>query len=256
MARFCMNCGAKLEADDAFCPSCGHAVEKESQGAPSASQAPQAAATEPVSPVEPPATPQPALPTQGPSATPPSSTSAKGGPNWTAIVAIVAISLVAAFGIYLYHDNSAAAPAQKVETVAKKSSSDASPAERDKEAGAMATISEAYEREAITGLNQGEKDLAALASAINSGQYSKGELLQREKETASAIESRKKKVDAMKQPLEKTVTLTHELFDIQAKRAECMAKGVRGDTNQFAVGGKYYDEFQTKFAAYHDYSKM
>ncbi|WP_414160580.1 zinc-ribbon domain-containing protein, partial [Selenomonas sp.] len=22
MARFCMNCGAKLEADDAFCPSC------------------------------------------------------------------------------------------------------------------------------------------------------------------------------------------------------------------------------------------
>lgn len=255
MARFCMNCGAKLEADDAFCPSCGHAVEKESQGTPSASQAPQAVATEPVSPVEPPATPQPARPPQGASATPPSS-SAKGGPNWTAIVAIVAITVVAAFGIYLYHDNSASAPAQKMETVAKKSSSDISPAERDKEAAAMATISEAYEREAITCLHQGEEDLAALASAINSGQYSKGELLQREKETAAAIESRKKKVDAMKQPLEKTVTLTHELFDIQAKRAECMAKGVRGDTNQFAVGGKYYDEFQTKFAAYHDYSKM
>lgn len=254
MARFCMNCGAKLEADDAFCPSCGHAVEKESQGTPSASQAPQAVATEPVSPVEPPATPQPARPPQGPSATPLSPSSAKGGPNWTAIVAIVAITVVAAFGIYLYHDNSASAPAQKVETVAKKSSSDNSPAERDK--GAMATISEAYEREAITCLHQGEEDLAALASAINSGQYSKGELLQREKETAAAIESRKKKVDAMKQPLEKTVTLTHELFDIQAKRAECMAKGVRGDTNQFAVGGKYYDEFQTKFAAYHDYSKM
>lgn len=247
MARFCMNCGAKLEADDAFCPSCGHAVEKESQGTPSASQAPQAVATEPVSPVEPPATPQPALPTQGPSATPPSSTSVKGGPNWTAIVAIVAISLVAAFGIYLYHDNSAAAPAQKVETVARKSD----PQAKQNDAQDKSKKNQAvYLKTAAEQLEQGEKDLATLAKHINSGQYGKNDLLQTEKNVYGAISKRKNAVGQMSHTADENAATVIDLFEIQQKRAECMAEGVMGDTNQFAAGGRYYDEFHDKFAAF------
>lgn len=242
MAKFCMNCGAKLEAEDAFCPSCGHPVEKESQ----AVQVPAQEAQAPVKPAEvaqPPVRLAPAPPAAPPAAP------QKGGPNWTAIVAIVAVAVVAAFGIYLYHGSSASAPASSYESVAKKSSSDTQAKQKDAQDESRKNQA-VYLKTAAEQLEAGEKDLATLAKHINSGQYGKNDLLQTEKNVYGAISKRKNAVGQMSHTADENAATVIDLFEIQQKRAECMAEGVMGDTNQFAAGGRYYDEFHDKFAAF------
>lgn len=247
MAKFCMKCGAKLADHDTLCPSCGQPVGKPAGVRP---LQPNQQNVRPMAPnqnrmQQPAYAPQPQR---------------AGGPNWTAIVGIIAVAVVAIAGLFFYYNSTKQEAAQPVQTTQTADSSSGDTQKKDNPAPAaksqdnadthLQTIHNAYISSTSTLLSQGEQDLANLAAAINSGSYTHASLLDREAQVASSIRRRQADAGRLEQPEAGTVNAANNLFDIQLRRAECMARGVRGDTNQFAVGGNYYDEFQAKFATF------
>lgn len=249
MAKFCMNCGTKLEADDRFCPSCGTAVEEmdtsENAGELANSQQQMTPTTTSVNSASVMSRPQNGQ--QKDSSVP--RVSANGLMNGKTIAAIAAIAVVAMVGVFLYHGNDTSTPSQKMETVAKTSSSNVQ-AQQNAAQDRHKRHQQAYLKAAAERLEQNEETLAKLAKAINSGKYSTGDLLAMVKKTFVSLNDNKNAVVEMQHTEDDNAAMISRLFDLQGMRAVCMEQGVKGDTNQYAVGGKYYDEFQEKFAAF------
>ena len=213
MARFCTHCGAPMGDNVKFCTNCG-------AGAPHREPA-QPAAPRPVF-VE---------------------TSSNGGVITLLLVIIV---LLVAGGSYLYFTNQQEAQqpepatAQPVAVAAQEQPS------REQTQAAQRKI---YIGQAVSLLAANEDALADLASTINSGRYDRSYLLNYEANTMNAIKNRRQSWQSDNNLNDNAlVNEIDTLFSMQIKRADCMRQGIQGDTAQYAVGGQYYDQFQSHFA--------
>ena len=161
-------------------------------------------------------------------------------------ILLVIISLLAVVGSYIFTDRQEVAVApvrhEKNPSDTEKSQKETRQKERQKE--------REYVVAAVTSFRDNEEALAALAAAINSGSYSQGILLDRASSTIQKVNTSRaglqKKADGTNADLSREI---NELLDIEVKRAECMRQGLQGDTDQYRVGGEYYDQFQVRFEA-------
>ena len=214
MAKFCMKCGAKLADTDTFCPSCGQPVGKPAGVRP---LQPNQQNVRPMAPnqnrmQQPAYAPQPQR---------------AGGPNWTAIVGIIAVAVVAIAGLFFYYNSTKQEAAQPVQTTQTADSSSGDTQKKDNPAPAaksqdnadthLQTIHNAYISSTSTLLSQGEQDLANLAAAINSGSYTHASLLDREAQVASSIRRRRER------SMRPTTSLTSSCAAPSAWRAACVA---------------------------------
>ncbi len=107
-----------------------------------------------------------------------------------------------------------------------------------------------YARATLSRLDSGEAALSELASKINSGTYPRNVLLRQEANLVGDIENRRSALKNEVQADASIVSRANDLFSIQIKRANCMARGIQGEQDQYRIGGNYYDEFQAQYAAF------
>ena len=217
MSGFCTQCGAKLEDDANFCVECGFTAVRE---APQHAPAPQPVVMQP--PV-----PQVVI-RQGDSAN-------KG----VIVLLLVIIVMLALGGGYLYMDNNKQQPMVAALHQTK------SPADKPKK-----NDTREYAVAAVGAFRENEESLAALAAAINSGGYSQSNLLNMVSDTMNKVNTRRSSVQQKSASADAAVTKeVNEMFDIEAKRVECMRQGIQGNTDRYRIGGEYYDQFQVRFEA-------
>ena len=237
MAKFCMKCGAKLEGNVKFCKACGTPVD--------------GSTSQPVSTGVPVST-QVRLTKSNHTG---SQSSNKG---LIAVLVLVIIALCGGGGYYFYHTQQmaaqeAASRAEEQKAAEEKAAAEAAAAKEaaDKEAKEKKEKATAYARAAVSGLNENEETLSSLASNINSGRYSPSQLLRMATNASSQIERNRNNMKNKEQVDDAAlINAADELFSIQSKRAACMSKGIQGETDQYRIGGNYYDEYQRKSNAF------
>lgn len=231
MAEFCGKCGAVLELNAKFCKKCGASI---------------------VEPLK-----------KGIAVN--NDTDGERSYNKLTIIAIVVAIIVffamGAGGYYVYTQN------QKTITTEKNASSNSQKEQDKKNSDVKGIINTAspdvydrnakaedekkskvsyYAKSAITSLSYNEKTLKQVADYINSGKYDKDFLLNRVKGCQNEMKSQILILKESKNRISEIDGLIDNLYDLQQKRLECMRKGIMGDKSQFAVGGQYYEEYQTK----------
>ena len=242
MAKFCMKCGASLEENVKFCKACGAPVDgivkiKE----PSQPARVNQTQSEPVRTTK---------------AAPAKTQSSNKG--IIVILVLVIIVLCGGGGYYYYHTQQIAAQEVAAKAAEQKAAEEKAAAEEaaakeaaEKEAQAKKKKITAYARAAISELNENEETLSTLAANINSGRYVPSQLLRMATNVSSKIEKNRNNMKNKEQVDDATlINEVDELFSIQSKRASCMSKGIQGETDQYRIGGNYYDEYQSKFNAF------
>ena len=101
--------------------------------------------------------------------------------------------------------------------------------------------------EALTVLNGFEDRLHKFADRINGGQEDKSALRAVGNVLKEDISNERNKLTQDTTPYG---TKLRQLYNIQWRRADCMVRGLLGNTSAFAEGGGYYDEFQAKFGQF------
>ena len=242
MSKFCMKCGARLEENVKFCKSCGTPVDgtaRKEESRHDVSTAPprlEPVRQEKAAPAN----------TQG---------SSKG---IIALLVLVIIALCGGGGYYYYHSQQmaaqeAASKAEEQQAAEEKSAAETAAAKEaaDKETKAKQEKVTAYARAAIKELNENEEALSTLASNINSGRYIPSQLLRMATDASSQIERNRNNMKKAEQVDNAAlINEVDDLFSIQSKRAACMSKGIQGETDQYRIGGNYYDEYQSKVNAF------
>ncbi|WP_303816840.1 zinc ribbon domain-containing protein [Selenomonas ruminantium] len=221
MAGFCTNCGAPLEEKAKFCVECGATVPKEMPAANPVS--------EPQPPIRQQAVPQMIIREDN-----------SDNKGVIALLLIIIVLLVVGGG-YLFLDN-------RQQPAVNVVHQDKSPnTKQDKNANMKPDGEREYVSAAAAAFRENEESLASLAAAINSGSYSKENLL-------NMVSSTVKKMNTNISKLQKSASADaavsreiNELFEIETKRAECMRQGIQGNVDQYRVGGEYYDQFQIRF---------
>ena len=245
MAKFCKNCGAPLDEGIKFCKSCGTAVAANSS---SGNGVQQVGSTEPGR-------------QEGASYSMANTHKQMGAEHsknkqFVIIGLLIAILVAAAGGGYYYYhqqqvkiEQMQAEQAAAEEAKAKKEAEEkAAKEQNDKQ---QAQITSAYIQKALSQLDAGERDLKSLADMINSGVYMTSTLLNEEANVVSRIEGRRADLKKMTAPADSSIVNDVEaLYSIQTQRANFMAKGIQGDTSQYAVGGNYYDQYYAKLDAF------
>lgn len=231
MERFCPKCGAPLRESSKFCQKCGQSIAMTNEAIPKVQSM--------------------SMNTKN--------NNNKESKNLITILVIIVLLLGAGGGYYytqmqqqqeqaLADKKAAEDDAARANAEAEVAKSAAEQAKSDNEIKIRKEKDKAYIKNAIVRLEQGETDLANLSSSINSGKNTKAYLLRVESNIVSAIEGRRSNLKQQVQP--ETASLINEadiLFSLQINRANCMFKGIQGDTSQYAVGGNYYEEFQNKY---------
>ncbi len=221
MAGFCTKCGAPLEDEAKFCVECGATVLREM---------PVANPTiEPQPPIRQQAVPQMII-----------RESNNDNKGVIALLLIIIVLLVAGGG-YFYLDN-------KQQPAVNVVHQDKSPnTKQDRNANKKPDGEREYVSAAVAAFRENEESLASLAAAINSGSYSKENLLNMVSSTVQKINTNRSKVQQSASADVAVSREVNELLEIEAKRAECMRQGVQGNVDQYRVGGEYYDQFQLRF---------
>ena len=215
MAGFCTHCGAPLEGDAKFCVECGASAVREK--------------TKPVPAPQPLVMQQPA-----PRVVVQSDSSNKG----VITLLLVIIVMLAVGGGYLYMENSQQ-PAAVAVTQHKVS------AQAEKRDGTRE-----YAAAAVAAFRENEESLTSLAAAINSGSYSQPSLLNMASNTMNKINARRTNAQQKSSSADASMAREiNDMFDLEAKRAECMRQGIKGNMDQYRIGGEYYDQFQVRFEA-------
>lgn len=238
MAKFCMKCGASLEENVKFCKACGTPVNGTVK---------RAEASLPVS-----GTSRMESQVRNKKAMPVKSQGSNQG--LVAVLILIIIALCGGGGYYFYHTQQLAAQEAAVRAEEQKAAEDKAAAEAaaakeaaDKEAQAKKEKVTAYARAAVSELNENEETLSTLASNINSGRYTRPQLLRMVTNASSQIEKHRNNMKNKAQVDDATlINEVDELFSIQSKRAACMSKGIQGEKDQYRIGGNYYDEYQSK----------
>lgn len=228
MAKFCMKCGAKMAENEKFCKACGSPVDgstkKTTVAKPTAVAASRNEQVRQRNAMQ--------VKTQS---------SNKG---LIAVLVLVIIALCGGGGYYYYHTQQIAAQEAAVRDEEQKAS-------EEKEAQAKKEKVMACARSAVSELNENEETLSSLATSINSGRYPPIQLLRMATEASSKIERNRNNMKNKEQVDDAAlINEADELFSIQSKRAACMSKGIQGETDQYRIGGNYYDEYQSKLNAF------
>ena len=239
MAKFCIKCGAPVEDGSKFCTKCGAVMDGvklsnlHEKGNADGSKMGQMEIQK-------------------------SGNNQGNGSNKNIMIGILIALLVligAGSGYYYYTvQQSTAEMATKsaaekaTQEQAAKDKTEADKAKADSSAKEQKNHNEAYARAAVSRLDSGEAALSEFASKINSGTYPKSVLLKQESNLVEDIENRRGTLKNEVQPDAGVVSTANELFSIQIKRANCMAKGIQGEQDQYRIGGNYYDQFQAKYA--------
>ncbi len=215
MAGFCTKCGAPLEDDANFCTSCGSVAK---------------------------ITPQPELP--APASKQPVTGQPTSANNSVIVLLLVIIVLLLAGGAYMIYRNQ---QTPDVATVPQKTSAP-SATESNLKTDDTQRRRKACIKSVAEALAANETELADFAGKINSGQFSNSSLLDYESNVIKAIEKRHRvwNKDGIINDSE-LIAEVEGMFSLQAKRAECMRQGILGNTGQYAMGGQYYDQFQSRF---------
>ena len=245
----CQSCGYAGNAGN-FCVACGQ---------------PRQLASGIASPAQPAAAPSPsapAAPAQTESTTPAvqpmppalQQQAASGGNNTVLFLSVIILLLLAGGGWYFYHQQEkikeATASVQAMQENQAAIQQSQAAAQEEHRARQQA-VARAYRQEAVNNLERNEKDLASLASAINSGKHPRQDLLRYEADVLAAIKERRSSMARIDKPENSLlVDAAEDLFSIQIMRANCMANGIRGDKDQYRVGGTYYDKFYEKYDAF------
>ncbi len=242
MAKFCMKCGAKMAENEKFCKACGSPVDgstkKTTVAKPTAVAASRNEQVRQRNAMQ--------VKTQS---------SNKG---LIAVLVLVIIALCGGGGYYYYHTQQIAAQEAAVRDEEQKASEEKAAAEAsaakeaaEKEAQAKKEKVMACARSAVSELNENEETLSSLATSINSGRYPPIQLLRMATEASSKIERNRNNMKNKEQVDDAAlINEADELFSIQSKRAACMSKGIQGETDQYRIGGNYYDEYQSKLNAF------
>ena len=217
MAKFCTECGAPLEDNAKFCVECGATVPEERIKVNSVSEPPQSNSQQVV--------PQVIIREND------------SGSKGVIVLLLIIIVILAVGGSYLYLD-SQQEPAAVVVHHDKAPSVPKEKTDGERE----------YVTAAVTAFRENEESLASLAAAINSGSYSQVSLLNMASDTVHKVNTHRAQVQQKASSVDASVSKDiNEMFDIEVKRVECMRQGIQGNTDQYRVGGEYYDQFQLRF---------
>lgn len=217
MPNFCIKCGTKLDESVKFCPVCGCSTD--AKEAASAKISLPLRKSEKIYPAK------------------------KSNNKNIAIIACLVVFIIllgAVGGYYFYTQQKQKAISVAAQEQAAKTASDKITAAKQEERNKI----KMYARNTVENLKQGQIDLKNLADDINSGYYDKDTLLRRESNIVALIENRRTGLKSQMQPSDTSIIAkSDELFSIQIQRANCMARGMQGDTHQYSIGRKYSDDF-------------
>lgn len=233
MAKFCMKCGASLEENVKFCKACGTPVNGTVKRAEAS--LPDSATSRMESQVR----NKKAMPVK----------SQGSNQGLVVVLILIIIALCGGGGYYFYHTQQLATQEAALRAEEQKAAEDKAAAKEtaDKEAQAKKEKVTAYARAALGELNENEETLSTLASNINSGRYTRPQLLRMVTDASSQIEKHRNNMKNKAQVDDATlINEVDELFSIQSKRAACMSNGIQGEKDQYRIGGNYYDEYQSK----------
>ena len=248
MANFCINCGAPLEDGAKFCTNCGAAREGDKISSLNGKQNsldPKIRRMQIDRPLN----------NQG------------SGSNKNIMIGVLIgllIILGAGCGYYYYTaqqsaleiaTKTAAEKAAQEQAQKDKADADTAKAKADKTTVDSSVKDQGnrnavYARATLSRLDSGEAALSELASKINSGTYPRNVLLRQEANLVEGIENRRSALQNEVQADASIVSRANDLFSIQIKRANCMARGIQGEQDQYRIGGNYYDQFQDQYAAF------